>query len=183
MLLSAVGFGVNKEYNGVNWAINAARDGLKYGVFTAKVDATAGSTPKVITRDVATGMAFNTLVGIQKVTYAALIGDYIDGTGNVVSGYGKTLNGLNTNGTLAASVFNLKEQSGRITYIPAKAAFKVVQSATILTMMLLPPPMTFTAMPPTSGHRAPRPSPRRPTSTASRSAMTQGTGAGLLQQD
>jgi hypothetical protein len=85
MLLSAVGFGVNKEYNGVNWAINAARDGLKYGVFTAKVDATAGSTPKVITRDVATGMAFNTLVGIPKVTYAALIGDYIDGTGNVTS--------------------------------------------------------------------------------------------------
>jgi hypothetical protein len=28
-------------------------------------------------------MAFNTLTGIQKVTYAALIGDYIDGTGNV----------------------------------------------------------------------------------------------------
>jgi hypothetical protein len=37
MLLSAVGFGVNKEYNGVNWAINAARDGLKYGVFTARM--------------------------------------------------------------------------------------------------------------------------------------------------
>jgi hypothetical protein len=76
--------------------------------------------PMVITRDVATGMAFNTLTGIKRVTYAALIGDYIDGTGNVYSGNGKTLNGLNTDGTLALSVFKLKDESAVSITFPAR---------------------------------------------------------------
>ena len=105
MLLSAVGYGVNKEYNGANWAVNAARDGLKYGVFSAYTDVLAGSTPNTITRDVATAMAFNTLVGIPKVTYAALVGDYIDSTGSVYGG--RLVNGITTNGTLGYTVFKL----------------------------------------------------------------------------
>jgi hypothetical protein len=106
MLLSAVGYGVNKEYNGANWAVNAARDGLKYGVFSANADVLSGSTPNPITRDVATAMAFNTLVGIPKVTYSALVGDYIDSTGgtwNVA-----LLSGVTTKGTLGYTVFKLQ---------------------------------------------------------------------------
>jgi hypothetical protein len=47
-----------------------------------------------------------------KVTYAALIGDYIDGTGNVFTG--NSIKGITTNGTLAQSVFKLSAKYGRI---------------------------------------------------------------------
>jgi hypothetical protein len=96
MLLCAVGYGTKGEYNGANWAINVAKDALNKGVFDNVLSA---STNSVITREQATQMAFNTLTGIDKVTYSSLVGDYINATSSV--------SGVTTTGTLGWTVYHL----------------------------------------------------------------------------
>lgn len=95
MLLCAVGYGAKNEYTGASWSINVAKDALTKGVFT---DVLSASTPDVITREQATQMAFNTLTGINKVTYSSLVNDYI--AGGMISG-------VTANGTLGESIYNL----------------------------------------------------------------------------
>ena len=71
MLLGVVGYGVNDEYVGNNWALNVARDGATTGLFDDAV-VTAG----LIDRDNATQVAFNALTS-SLVTYSELLGTYV----------------------------------------------------------------------------------------------------------
>ena len=77
MLLTALGYGVNSEYVGETWAINVAKDALQYGIFTDNLGG-ANNTPA--TREECALYAFNTL-WLQKVTYSALLGGYIENIG------------------------------------------------------------------------------------------------------
>ena len=71
MLLGVIGYGVNDEYVGSNWALNVARDGASIGLFDDAV-VTAG----LINRDNATQVAFNALTS-SLVTYSSLLGTYV----------------------------------------------------------------------------------------------------------
>ena len=71
MLLGVIGYGVNDEYVGNNWALNVARDGASIGLFK---DATV--TAGLIDRDNATQVAFNALKS-SLVTYSDLLGTYV----------------------------------------------------------------------------------------------------------
>ena len=71
MLLGVIGYGVNDEYVGSNWALNVARDGASIGLFD---DATV--TAGLIDRDNATQIAFNALKS-SLVTYSSLLGTYV----------------------------------------------------------------------------------------------------------
>ena len=71
MLLGVIGYGVNDEYVGSNWALNVARDGASIGLFDDAV-VTAG----LIDRDNATQVAFNALTS-SLVTYSELLGTYV----------------------------------------------------------------------------------------------------------
>ncbi len=71
MLLGVIGYGVNDEYVGSNWALNVARDGASIGLFD---DATV--TAGLINRDNATQVAFNALKS-SLVTYSDLLGTYV----------------------------------------------------------------------------------------------------------
>ena len=71
MLLGVIGYGVNDEYVGNNWALNVARDGASIGLFK---DATV--TAGLINRDNATQVAFNALKS-SLVTYSDLLGTYV----------------------------------------------------------------------------------------------------------
>ena len=93
MLLGVLGYGVNDEYVGTNWALNVARDGATIGLFD---DATV--TAGLINRDNATQIAFNALTS-SLVTYSELLGTYT--AYNVMT---QTLLG-----TLAKNIFNLTE--------------------------------------------------------------------------
>jgi hypothetical protein len=57
MLLCAVGYGVNAEYEGDAWAIQVAKDAIPLGVFDGDV---SGATGNVIQRQQAILYAFNT---------------------------------------------------------------------------------------------------------------------------
>ena len=70
MLLGVLGYGVNDEYVGTNWALNVARDGATIGLFD-NATVTAG----LINRDNATQIAFNALKS-NLVTYSSLLGTY-----------------------------------------------------------------------------------------------------------
>ena len=100
MLLCAVGYGANKEYTGNSWSINVAKDALQKGVFT---DVLSASTNSVITREQATQMAFNTLTGIDKVTYSTLVGDYITGG---------AIGSVSNRGTLGEKVYGITVYTG-----------------------------------------------------------------------
>ena len=74
MLLTALGYGVNNEYVGADWAINVAKDALNYGIFDGNL---AGANNVAATREECALYAFNSLLK-SKVTYSALLGGYID---------------------------------------------------------------------------------------------------------
>ena len=91
MLLGVIGYGVNDEYVGSNWALNVARDGASIGLFDDAV-VTAG----LIDRDNATQVAFNALWS-PLVAWSELLGSYI-----MVNQMNQTLLG-----TLAQNIFEL----------------------------------------------------------------------------
>lgn len=74
MLLCVIGYGVNGEYTGTDWAINTAKDALQYGIFKDNLD---GADNDAATREEVALYAFNTLY-LNKVTYSALLGGYIE---------------------------------------------------------------------------------------------------------
>jgi len=145
MLLSAVGYGAKGEYTGSSWSINVAKDALTKGVFTNVLSA---STPEVITREQATQMAFNTLTGIDKVTYSTLVNDYIAGG---------AISGVTTNGTLGEAVYKLYKtddvtftsvtaqtaaKDGSVN-MPAGTSVKYIEAPTAVTSMVTKAALTF----------------------------------------
>ena len=93
MLLTAVGYGVNGEYVGENWAINVAKDALNYGIFDGNL---AGANMEPATREECAQYAFNTLF-LQKVTYSALLGGYIENIGVWANDYYNDPNNAESN--------------------------------------------------------------------------------------
>ena len=93
MLLGVIGYGVNDEYVGTNWALNVARDGATIGLFE---DATV--TAGLIDRDNATQIAFNAL-NSSLVAWSDLLGAY--------TAYSFNMGNQTLLGTLAQNIFGL----------------------------------------------------------------------------
>ena len=100
MLLGVVGYGVNDEYVGNNWALNVARDGATTGLFDNAV-VTAG----LINRDNATQIAFNALT-MPLVAWSELLGTY--------SMYYFSFGSQTLLGTLAKNIFGLTETANKV---------------------------------------------------------------------
>ncbi len=96
MLLGVLGYGVNDEYVGSNWALNVARDGATIGLFK---DATV--TAGLINRDNATQIAFNAL-NSDLVAWSELLGAYTNKANPLAAVGEQTLLG-----TLASNIFEL----------------------------------------------------------------------------
>ncbi len=93
-LLCAIGYGVNDEYVGPNWAINVARDGVQIGLFKG-----CNVSDDPISRDDAARLAFNALRA-SLVSYSELFGTY--------TAYSQGFGEQDLLGTLAENVFDLK---------------------------------------------------------------------------
>ena len=100
MLLGVVGYGVNDEYVGNNWALNVARDGATTGLFD---DATV--TAGLIDRDNATQIAFNAL-NMNLVAWSELLGTY--------SQYYFQAGSQTLLGTLAKNIFGLTQTANKV---------------------------------------------------------------------
>ncbi len=74
MLLAAIGYNANDEYEGASWSINVARDAIQKGIFEGDL---AAATNAPITRQQAMLMAFNTLTAVPRVTYSELVKQYV----------------------------------------------------------------------------------------------------------
>ena len=74
MLLAAVGYNANDEYEGASWSINVAKDAIQKGVFDGDL---AAATNAPIQRQQAILMAFNTLTDVARVTYSDLLKQYV----------------------------------------------------------------------------------------------------------
>ena len=98
MLLGVLGYGVNDEYVGSNWALNVARDGATIGLFK---DATV--TAGLINRDNATQIAFNALKS-DLVAWSDLLGAYTNKANPLA---GTTVGEQTLLGTLAQNIFKL----------------------------------------------------------------------------
>ena len=98
MLLGVLGYGVNDEYVGSNWALNVARDGATIGLFK---DATV--TAGLIDRDNATQIAFNALIS-DLVAWSELLGAYTNKANPLA---GTTVGEQTLLGTLAQNIFEL----------------------------------------------------------------------------
>lgn len=75
MLLCAVGYGVNGEYEGGSWAMSTAKDGLSVGIFTGN---TGGASLTAATREEAMLYCFNAFTRVQPVNYSSVLGAYYD---------------------------------------------------------------------------------------------------------
>ena len=73
-LLRAVGYGVNKEYEGSGWSIKVAQDAIPLDMFKGDLGA---ATNDPIQRQQAMLMAFNALTAIPTVKWSSLMNDYV----------------------------------------------------------------------------------------------------------
>ena len=113
MLLGVVGYGVNDEYVGSNWALNVARDGASTGLFD---DATV--TAGLLDRDNAAQIAFNAL-NMNLVAWSELLGSYIAQnlmTQTLLGTLAENIFGLTTTGKVDGYGYNTHawRQSGKI---------------------------------------------------------------------
>ena len=113
MLLGVVGYGVNDEYVGSNWALNVARDGASTGLFDDAV-VTAG----LLDRDNAAQIAFNAL-NMNLVAWSELLGSYIAQnlmTQTLLGTLAENIFGLTTTGKVDGYGYNTHawRQSGKI---------------------------------------------------------------------
>ena len=113
MLLGVVGYGVNDEYVGNNWALNVARDGASTGLFNDAV-VTAG----LLDRDNAAQIAFNAL-NMNLVAWSELLGSYIAQnlmTQTLLGTLAENIFGLTTTGKVDGYGYNTHawRQSGKI---------------------------------------------------------------------
>lgn len=106
MVLCALGYGVNDEYEGSAWNINVAKDGIKLGIFgdTNTMQA-ALATGEKLTREQAIYVAWEGLFE-KTVTWSTLLDQYV--TGNIFGiGSGDTTVTTTVYGTLAEVVFGV----------------------------------------------------------------------------
>ena len=76
MLLVALGYGVNGEFTGPNWAIEVAKYALTEGIFDGNLGANFDAGTK---REEAALYAFNALTGVMTVSYSETFGTYYSG--------------------------------------------------------------------------------------------------------
>ncbi len=76
MLLVALGYGVNGEFTGPNWAIEVAKYALTEGIFDGNLGANFDAGVK---REEAALYAFNALTGVMTVSYSETFGTYYSG--------------------------------------------------------------------------------------------------------
>ncbi len=74
MLLAAVGYNANGEYEGASWSINVAKDAIQKGIFEGDLSA---ATNAPIQRQQAMLMAFNTLTAVPRVIWSDILKQYI----------------------------------------------------------------------------------------------------------
>ena len=77
MLLCALGYGANKEFNGTYWATATQSCGSKVGAYDGSK---ATNYNAAATREEAMLYAFNILTGAMTVTYSSLTGSYYSGS-------------------------------------------------------------------------------------------------------
>ena len=104
MLLSAVGFGVNGEFEGDSWSLNTATVGHQSGLFTGDLD---GADHVALRREQAMLYAFNALTKLPQVTYSSDNNNYLYG----ILGYAFA-DGTGT--TLGWDTFKLKSVEGMV---------------------------------------------------------------------
>ena len=104
MLLSAVGFGVNGEFEGDSWSLNTATVGHQSGLFTGDLD---GADHVALRREQAMLYAFNALTKLPQVTYSKENTNYLYG----ILGY-FFADGTGT--TLGWDTFKLKSVEGMV---------------------------------------------------------------------
>lgn len=78
MLLRALGYGKNGEFEGSDWAINASKWALSLKLFDGNL--AGASATEDATREECALYAFNTITGPEKVTYSELLGGYTTST-------------------------------------------------------------------------------------------------------
>jgi hypothetical protein len=96
IILRALGYGQNAEYQGTGWEIKTATDAKKLGIIANINESTLGQAQ---TRAAVAEMLFQGLTCTQTVDYSALLG-YTSG--------GSTLTGKSTHGTLGFEKFGLR---------------------------------------------------------------------------
>ena len=104
MLLSAVGFGVNGEFEGDSWSLNTATVGHQSGLFSGDLD---GADHVALRREQAMLYAFNALTKLPQVTYSKENTNYLYG----ILGY---FFADGTGKTLGDDTFDLKNVEGQI---------------------------------------------------------------------
>ena len=104
MLLSAVGFGVNGEFEGDSWSLNTATVGHQSGLFSGDLD---GADHVALRREQAMLYAFNALTKLPQVTYSKENTNYLYG----ILGY-FFADGTGT--TLGWDTFKLKSVEGMV---------------------------------------------------------------------
>lgn len=98
MLLCAVGYGVNDEFEGDGWDLAVAARGIKIGVYNGDL---GGASNAYLQRQQAILYAFNTLVDVGTVKWSSLLGDYVNTD--------FTLTGSSTEGEYLAANFSLEK--------------------------------------------------------------------------
>ncbi|GEM_PF-946595 len=105
MLLCAVGFGVNGEFEGDSWSLNTSKVAHTVDLFAGDL---AGADHVALQRQQAMLYAFNALTNVDVVVYSAALGDYIEWYSGFVGGR------FTYTGTLGENVYSLYNVTGTI---------------------------------------------------------------------
>ena len=103
MLLCAVGFGVNGEFEGDSWSLNTSKVAHTVDLFAGDL---AGADHVALQRQQAMLYAFNALTNVDVVVYSAALGDYIEWYSGFVGGR------FTYTGTLGENVYSLYSTTG-----------------------------------------------------------------------
>ena len=106
MLLCAVGFGVNGEFEGDSWSLNTSKVAHTVDLFAGDL---AGADHVALQRQQAMLYAFNALTNVDVVVYSAALGDYIEWYSGFIGGR------FTYTGTLGENVYSLYNVTGTIT--------------------------------------------------------------------
>ena len=105
MLLCAVGFGVNGEFEGDSWSLNTAKVAHTVDLFAGDL---AGADHVALQRQQAMLYAFNALTNVDVVVWSEALGDYIEWYSGFVGGR------FTYTGTLGENVWKLDSVTGII---------------------------------------------------------------------
>ncbi len=124
MLLVALGYGVNGEFTGPNWAIEVAKYALTEGIFDGNLGANFDAGVK---REEAALYAFNALTGVMTVSYSETFGTYYSGK------LFNSVEDFNEEYTLGYKLYNVKSKDNIIDVFGRDAHKWVKNSNTTLT--------------------------------------------------